>query len=262
MKPKLRLIDTHCHVHEEDYPIPTTDVIAKAHKAGVEQMICIGTNEKSSKRALELASKYDEIFATIGTHPHYDNQTTDWMKQILIDKTPKLVAIGEIGLDYFRSSISRQLQIKNLEEQIDLAVHYDKDLPFVFHVREAFEDFWSVLDNFKSYQIRGVLHCFTGNKSDAEEGLNQGFYFALNGISTFTKDDNQRQLFSSLPLDKIILETDAPFLTPGCLRGKININEPAFIREIAEFNSNMRQMSLIEFSNITTANARTLFKLK
>ena len=293
------LIDTHCHIHESDYPHNADDVINRAHKAGVMQMICIGTNATDSARAIEFASKHDGVFASIGVHPHYAKDGTGELGRIVellysrkslqpeSNKAPgpsldparsrflnkwsrqgdqilkqKLIAIGEIGLDYHYDNSPREDQIKVLKEQIELALKYD--LPIIFHVREAYEDFWSVLDSFESDSrpIRGVLHCFTDTLENAKEGLKRGLYIAVNGISTFTNDESQKAMFAAIPTDKLLFETDSPYLVPKPLRGKVKTNEPAFVKEIAEYNSSVRHTSFDEIADITTTNARKLFKLQ
>jgi TatD DNase family protein len=142
-----------------------------------------------------------------------------------------------------------------------LALKYD--LPIIFHVREAYDDFWEVLDSYKSdkRQIRGVLHCFTDTMENAEKGIKRGLYIAVNGISTFTKDEKQTEMFAKIPLDKLLFETDAPYLTPIPLRGKVKFNEPVFVKNIAEYNSEIHQIPFDEIADITTANARKLFNI-
>jgi len=263
------LIDTHCHIHETSYPLAGDEVIDRAHQAGVGQIICVGTNEASSREAMEFALKYDDVFASVGVHPHYAKDGIGNLGQLVESvstaKHNKLVAIGEIGLDYYYENSPREDQIRVLRQQIELALKYD--LPIIFHVRDAYDDFWSVLDSFKTKveqtgrPIRGVLHCFTDSAANAEECLKRGLLIGVNGISTFTKDESQKAMFAALPIDKIILETDAPFLTPNPLRGKVKVNEPAFVRDIAEFNGAIRQITFDEVANTTTANARALFNL-
>jgi TatD DNase family protein len=293
------LIDTHCHIHESDYPLDKDEAINRAHQAGVMQMICVGTNTADSRLALDFASKHDGVFASVGVHPHYANDGIDELKRFVdlfysreslqprSEKAPgslldparsrspnkqsqqivggfmrKLVAIGEIGLDYhYQDDPSPDMQMKILKQQIELALEHD--LPIIFHVREAYDDFWKVLDSFRddSREIRGVLHSFTDTLENAKEGLRRGFYISVNGISTFTHDKDQKKMFESIPLDKLLLETDAPWLTPYPLRGKIKENEPAFVREIAEYTSQTRHISFEEIAGITTANALRLFNL-
>jgi len=165
----------------------------------------------------------------------------------------KLVAIGEIGLDYFYMHSPRLVQIKALEQQLDLALKHN--LPIIFHVREAFEDFWAIFDNF--HGLRGELHSFTDSQIHMEEGLKRGLYIGANGISTFTKDEKQRAMFAAIPATKLLLETDAPFLTPVPFRGRVN--EPAFVRNVAEHHAKIRGLSLEDIATITTANATALF---
>lgn len=259
------LIDTHCHIHESDYPISAEDVIKHAHDASVMKMICIGTNVADSQLALDFASKHDGVFASVGIHPHYATDGIDGLNR-LIDSAnsnkhqQKLVAIGEIGLNCHNPNDPPiNLQIKILKQQIELALKYD--LPIIFHVRGAYDDFWEVFDSFKSgkKQIRGVLHCFNDTIENAEKGLKRGLYIAINGISTFTKDENQKEMFAKIPLDKLIFETDAPYLSPTPFRGKIN--EPAYIKNIAEYNSIIHQITFDKIADITTANAKKLFNI-
>lgn len=257
------LIDTHCHIHEFDYPFEAGEVISRAHAAGVEKIICVGTNLTDSKLALDLATKHDGVFASVGVHPHYAKEDIGDLARLVdsVHSGNKLVAIGEIGLDYhYSDGTSHDAQKKILKQQIELAL--DHDLPIIFHVRDAYDDFWEVLDGFKDdgRQIRGVLHCFTDTIENSKEGLKRGFYISLNGICTFTHDKLQKEMFDSIPLDKILLETDAPWLTPYPLRGKIKENEPAFVREVAEYIGQTRNVPIEQIADITTRNASKLFK--
>lgn len=246
-------VDTHCHIHEFDYPLDRDEVIAHAHEAGVEQMICVGTSEKSSEEAIAFAAKHDGIFASIGVHPHDTKDGYDAIARLAQQKDGKLVAIGEIGLDYFYTHSPREAQTKALEAQIQLAL--DHDLPIILHVREAFDDFWPVFDNF--HGIRGELHSFTDTKETLEMALGKGLYIGINGISTFARD--KQEMFAAIPLDRMLLETDAPFLTPVPFRGRMN--EPALVRYVAEFHAQKRGISLEEIATRTTTNARALFAL-
>ena len=249
----MQLTDTHCHIHESSYPLASQDVLARAHEAGITRMICVGTNEKSSEEAAAFAQNHEGVYFSIGVHPH---DTKDgWEKLEALTKAPKLVAVGEIGLDYFYTHSPREVQLAALEAQLDLALQHD--LPVIFHVREAFADFWPVFDNFKG--IKGELHSFTDTPEHLEQALKRGLFIGVNGISTFTKSEAQRAMFASIPLERLLLETDAPFLTPAPFRGKVN--EPAFVRQIAEFHAQARDISLDQIAHVSTANAQTLFKL-
>jgi TatD DNase family protein len=247
------LIDTHCHIHEATYPLDTAEVLERAQKAGVAKMICVGTSQQSSREAVEFVGVHDGLYAAVGVHPH---DTKDgWSEIATAVGNNKVVAVGEIGLDYFYTHSPREIQIQALEAQIDVALR--ANLPIIFHVREAFDDFWPVFDNFRG--IRGELHSFTDSQKQLEAGLARGLYVGVNGISTFTKDSAQRELFATIPLGRLLLETDAPFLTPSPLRGKIN--EPAFVRAVAEFQAVQRGLQLDEIAQVTTANATALFAL-
>lgn len=247
------LIDTHCHIHEQDYPLDRSEVLARAREAGVYKMLCVGTTERSSQDAIEFAAAHEGVYATVGVHPH---DAKDGYAAIeALAALPKVVAVGEVGLDYYYTHSPREVQIAALEAQLQIA--RDRDLAVSFHVREAFEDFWPVLDNFSG--LSGVLHSFTDTRDTMEEGLSRGLYFGVNGISTFTKDDRQKAMFMALPLDRLLLETDAPFLTPAPFRGKVN--EPGLVSEVAKYHAQVRDISVADLARETTANAERLFSL-
>lgn len=249
----LVLIDTHCHIHESDYPLDIDATLQHARSQGVERLICVGTSEESSRRATSFALEHDEAFASVGVHPH---DTKDGYSDIeLLVKSNKVVAVGEIGLDFFYTHSPREVQIQALEWQIDLALQ--SNLPIIFHVREGFDDFWPIFDNFTG--IRGVLHSFTDNQANLDTALSRGLYIGVNGISTFTRYVAQKAVFTTIPLGRLLVETDAPFLTPTPFRGKIN--EPAFVKNVAEYNAALRGISLEEIAAATTTNARALFAL-
>jgi TatD DNase family protein len=249
------LVDTHCHIHET-YELPVEEVIVRAHEEGVDRMICVGTNEESSRQALAFVTTHPEAFASIGVHPHDTKDGHSAIAQLAEGSPEKLVAVGEIGLDYFYTNSPKEIQIKALQDQIEVALKHS--LPIIFHVREAFDDFWPIVKKYEG--IRGVLHSFTDSKENMEKAIAMGLYIGVNGISTFTKDETQKAMFDAIPLDRILFETDAPFLTPTPYRGKVN--EPAYVRVVAEFHANRRGISLKEISEASTHNARALFSLK
>jgi TatD DNase family protein len=251
------LVDTHCHIHEPSYSLGGDEVLQRAKAAGVEKVICVGTNEVSSRQAVEFASSREGVFASIGVHPHDTKEGWSEIAVLLssLPSTPSLVAIGEIGLDYFYTHSPRDVQIRALEEQLDLAIKHN--LPVILHVREAFDDFWPVFDNF--HGLRGVLHSFTDTAVTMEQALKRELYIGVNGISTFTKDSSQQAMFRQIPLEKMLLETDAPFLTPTPLRG--TINEPAYIRHIMKYHAEVRGLPPEEIAAVTTANASAVFAI-
>lgn len=264
------LIDTHCHIHDDEFydPDKAEGAYVRARNSGVEKLICVGTNEKSSIAAIDFAAGHEGAYAAIGVHPHDTKDGYAKITELVRTGTsalcklqreglvpPKIIAIGEIGLDYFYNHSERDVQIAALESQIQTAL--DNDLPIIFHVREAFEDFWPIFDNF--HGIRGELHSFTDTQANLDKGFERGLYVGVNGISTFTKDANQQQLYATIPLDRMLLETDAPFLTPHPYRG--TINEPAFVSEVAKFHARLRGISFEQVATATTTNATTLFRL-
>lgn len=249
----MHFTDTHCHIHQSDYPLDAEEVLAHAEQKNIKRLICVGVDEQSSREAIDFATKHKNVWASVGVHPHEAQYGIEGVKK-LIEK-PKVIAIGECGLDYFYTHSSREDQLKTLEQQIDVAV--SNNLPLIFHVREAFDDFWPVLNNFKD--IRGVLHSFTGTVQDMQEGLKRDLFFGINGISTFTKDEAQQKMFAAIPLEKIMFETDAPFLTPKPYRGKKN--EPAFTLLVAEHLAKSRNTSLRDLSKITEENVHALFRV-
>jgi TatD DNase family protein len=248
-------IDTHCHIHET-YDLPHDEVFSRADEAGVGQMMCVGTSQESSKQAIQFAEQYTRAFASIGVHPHDTKDGYEAIAELAQQGSPKLKAVGEIGLDYFYTHSPRELQIEALHAQIEVALKHD--LPVIFHVREAFDDFWPIFEQYEG--IRGVLHSFTDSKENLQKALEEGLYIGVNGISTFTKNDAQKAMFDSIPLDRLIFETDAPFLTPSPYRGKVN--EPAYVKVIAEFHAQRRGISVEEIAKTTSHNARTLFCLE
>lgn len=254
------LVDTHCHLHDtEFYPHNREEAYAESAEAGVA-MVCVGTDARSSREAVEFCATHPLTWPVIGIHPHEaaaDNVTDiEVLLHSSIHNPVAPIGIGEIGLDYYYNHSPKNRQIELLEAQIQLALNHN--LPISFHVRDAYHDFWPIFDNFTG--LRGVLHSFTDTAKNAEQGMSRGLFIGLNGISTFTKDPAQRDFFTSVPLKNIVLETDAPYLTPSPFRGKMNI--PAYVGSVAEFHARARGMPLEAFVSATTANAEVLFGVK
>jgi TatD DNase family protein len=253
--------DTHCHIHESEYSLPTEDVLSRAREAGVDKLLCVGTDEATSRESVEFTRYRENMWSSVGLHPHDAKNGINAigsLKTLFNDEVYKIVAIGECGLDYFYTNSPREQQIAVLEAQLQLAL--DHTLPLIFHVRDAFDDFWPILKNFSA--IKGVLHSFTDTMSNLERGLSEGLYIGVNGISTFTKDVSQQAVFDAIPLEKMLLETDAPFLTPVPHRGKVN--EPAFVRNVAEYHVERRREAGVELEHlarVTSTNASTLFSI-
>jgi len=269
----LELTDTHCHIHEavshftgktetrerwqKDKKVGSSDeLIADAKKDGVTRLVCVGTTLEDSKLAVEFVQSRDGCWASIGIHPHEASVHLDKASHAafsaLADK-PKVVAVGECGLDYFYTHSPKEDQVKLLELQMELALQHD--LPMIFHVREAFEDFWPVFDAHPG--ITGVIHSFSATSKELDQILKRGLYVGLNGIMTFTKDASQLAAAKAVPLDHLVVETDAPFLTPVPFRG--TICEPKHVRVTAQFLANLRGEDLDSFAIATTRNAQQLF---
>jgi len=260
----LRLIDSHCHLHDVEFFKDNREELYQRSIAAGIGMICVGTDERSSHQAVEFAADHDHVWAAVGVHPHDSKDGWGEIERLLKNRTEDspIVAIGEIGLDYYYNHSPRDVQIKALEAQLQLAASYD--LPVSFHIRDGapdqpsvWNDFWPIFDNF--HGVRGVLHSFTDTQVNLEKGFSRGLYVGLNGISTFTKDQKQQELFASIPLERLLFETDAPFLTPRPFRGKIN--EPMYVELMASYWAEQRNVSLAELSKVTLENTKRLFGL-
>lgn len=248
------IIDTHCHIHDSEFYFDNREEAYQASREAGVVMMCIGTNVQSSKEALEFSRTHEACYPVVGIHPHdtKDNDVAD-IRLLVEQNREAIVGIGEIGLDYFYSHSPREVQLEALRAQLEIA--RDFALPVSFHVREAFDDFWPLLDEFP--EITGVLHSFTDTQANLNEAIKRGLYIGVNGISTFTKDAAQQQLFKEVALGNIILETDAPFLTPKPFRGKMNL--PAYVGRVAEHQAMLKNVSPTDVIRTTTANAEGIF---
>jgi len=253
----MELVDTHCHIHFDDYPFDAKTVISNAAAAGVTKLICVGCSLSDSRLAVDFAAAHKNVWASVGAHPHdgadflSDPKGTAKFKELLA--CPKVVAVGEIGLDYYHQNSSKADQEKSLRAQIEASS--ELGLPYIFHVRDAWEDFWRILDDYKI--DRGVIHSFSAGPEHLDEVLKRGLYVGLNGIMTFTKDEAQLKAAKQVPLNRLLLETDAPFLTPKPFRGQTC--EPKHARTTAEFLAGLRGESLDKIAAATSANVERLF---
>lgn len=255
----MELFDTHCHIHFKDYKLDADAVLQAAADAGVNRVLCVGCSLADSEAGVAFAEARDNVWMSVGLHPH-EAEISLGIEHLMERLTallasPKVVAIGEIGLDYYYNNSPKEAQQQLFRQQLVLA--QERDMPVIFHVREAFDDFWPIVDEFEG--LRGVVHSFSSNTRDLEEVLKRGFYVSLNGIMTFTKDEAQLEAAKAVPLDKLLLETDAPFLTPAPLRG--TICEPKHVMVTAEFLSKLRGESVEMLSRATTNNGRRLFSV-
>ncbi|MDB5178681.1 MAG: putative Uncharacterized deoxyribonuclease YabD [Patescibacteria group bacterium] len=250
------LIDTHAHIHFDEFRDELDTVLERAHDARVEKILCVGVNDADSAQAIAVARAYDHVWATVGLHPHDADRGYEALDEVArLAEFEKVVAIGECGLDYFKSETTREDQERALRFQIELGLK--RDLPMIFHVRDAFPEFWRILDDYDG--VRGLVHCFTAGLPELEGSLDRGLSIALNGIMTFTKDPRQLEAARRVPLDRLVLETDCPFLTPTPHRGKRN--EPANIALTAKFLAELRGEALEDLEHATSRNAEKLFKI-
>lgn len=246
------LVDTHCHLHDQEWfsPAEAEQCLENAHAAGVERIIVIGTDPTDSANAQAFAAAHDGVYWTYGIHPEYAQHSPLWQSSNPRSQANKLVAIGEIGLDYHYDGFDRTAQIKLFEQMLQLA--QDLDLPVSLHIREAFADTWAVLANFP--KTRGVVHSFTGSKRELRTALERGFYIGVNGLATYTTPPLP-------PLERILLETDAPFLTPVPYRGTIKTNQPAYVKAIAAYLAEKMGVAEVNLMEQTTQNARSVFRI-
>jgi TatD DNase family protein len=254
------LIDSHAHLDMKQFDSDRDQVIERAKTAGVKHIISVGIDVKSSQNALKLTTDYLSIFATAGIHPHNaDNDTKDDLEQIelIAQQHDKIVAIGEIGLDFFRNRSARQNQIELFTQQ--LAVAISLDLPVVIHDREAHTETADILSSFKQNQLHGVIHCFSGDYKLAKTFINMGYYISIPGTVTFKNAIQTQDVAKRIPLNRLLLETDAPFLTPIPYRGKRN--EPSYIVHTAQKIAKLRGISFEEVSYQTSKNVCQLFNL-
>ena len=253
------LIDSHCHLTKQFLDNPA-EIIQRAKDNGVGKMICVGTNLEDSKQAIEIARRFDEVYASVGIHPDSPSPSaSDWSEFENLIFEPKVVAIGETGLDY---KVGLPGQKDLFEKQILLAEKYDK--PLIIHIREAQKDLMEMLKPLQGKQVQhdnlcGVFHCFSGDQKYLEFVLEKDFYVSFAGNITFKNAENIRELTKLVPLDKILVETDSPFLSPEPLRGKQN--EPANVKIVAQFLANLKGVSFDELEKITSGNAIKLFNL-
>ena len=247
-------IDTHCHLFYEDLKSDLDLVLERAKKMGVCRFICVGTNLKDSAQSLKLAKQYDPIYATVGIHPHdakdFNLSYLDELYTLINNE--KTVAIGEMGLDYFRSISDHETQKKVFTKQLEIASELGK--PIVFHNRDADEDMIKILKQFPN--VTGVAHCFSSNLETAKTFLSLGYYISFSGNITF-KNSHLPDVAKELELDRILIETDSPFLSPEPHRGKPN--EPSRVWFVAKKLSEIFDVSLSIIEKKTSENAKTLF---
>ena len=250
------LIDSHAHIQLDRFDADREPVLERAHEAGVHAILVIGFDLETSRGAIALAEKHDQIYATVGMHPHdakdLDDNTVHAFRDLAAH--PKVMALGEMGLDYYRNLSPHPIQKAAFERQLDLAE--ELDLPIVIHNREAYHDILPILQA-RHGRVRGVMHCFSGNVEIMNQSLALGFYIGIGGPVTYRKSEALQAVAQKVPADALLVETDCPWLPPQSRRGKRN--EPAYVRATAEKIAELRGISLEEIGEITTRNFESLF---
>ncbi len=264
----MNLIDTHCHLDWKAFDPDRGAVIDRAVKAGVRRMITIGVDVPSSRRAIDLAEEYEAVYAAVGVHP---NDCAGFDAAVLSDirslaQHPKVVALGEVGLDYYWHKVDHATQARAFRAQLELAAEINK--PVIIHSRDAAPDVVTILEDFTLHaavrslsaeRITGTLHSYFDDLAIAQRVFASGFYIGVTGPITFKKSQRGREIVRQVPLDRILLETDAPFLTPVPHRGERN--EPAYVQHVAEIIASVRGQPVEEIAQQTTRNAEQLFGL-
>lgn len=249
------LTDTHCHLHLGQFDLDRDEVVARAEANGVTKIIEVGIDLESDKEAIALATRYPQIYAAVGIHPHEAGKATPetWAELRTLASQPGVVAIGETGLDYYRNRSPHEKQKEALKKQLSLARELRK--PVILHDRKAHNDLLAIIRE-HGEGLTGVFHCFSGHLAMAEKCLEMGFYISIAGPVTFKNAHRLQELARTLPLERLLLETDSPFLSPFGGR-----NEPANVKAVAEKVAELRGLSWEEVARTTTQNAALLFGL-
>jgi len=254
------LIDTHCHLDFKDFDNDRDVVLRRSRENGVSIIINVGSSMSGTKRSIELAEKNDFVYAAIGIHPHEADNVREEDLEIFegLLKMPKVIAVGEIGLDYYKNISSNQNQKRLFARLLEKAK--SSNLPLIIHNRDAHKDIIAILRDVMGDQVKGVMHCFSGDQGFLETCLAMGFFISFTCNITFKNAGRLRQIAGLVPMDRLLVETDAPFLAPQDFRGKRN--EPMYVRYVAEEIAKIKGLSFEEVANITTENAQKLFRIR
>ena len=253
------LIDSHSHLEMPDFKRDLEEVIQRAEASGVRYIFTVGTEKKDWKRTLEIVNSHPSIYAILGVHPHnakeIDHETYPTLRQLC--RQEKVKAYGEIGLDFFRNLSPRDVQLKRFREQIGLAK--ELRLPIVVHDREAHHETLEVLKSEKAEECGGIIHCFSGDYEMAKACMDMGFFISVPGSITYKNSEDYRETIKRIPLESLLIETDAPFLTPVPFRGKRN--EPSYVRYTAQKVAEIKKVPFEKVAEVTTENALRVYRL-
>jgi len=254
------LVDSHSHLEMPEFKRDLEQVIQRAKTSGVEYIFTVGTEKKDWARALEIAHSHPSVYAILGVHPHnareVDEETYSTLRKLCVDD--KVRAYGEIGLDFFRDLSPRDVQLKRFREQIHLAK--ELGLPIVVHDREAHQETLEILKSEKAEEYGGIIHCFSGDYEMAKECIEMGFFISIPGSITFKNAGGFQEVVKQIPLNCLLIETDAPFLAPVPFRGKRN--EPSYVRYTAQKVAEIKKVSFEKVAQVTTENAVRVYRLK
>jgi TatD DNase family protein len=253
------LFDTHVHLNADQFNEDRDVVIKRAEEAGVKYMVVVGFDRKTIPLAIEIAESYENIYAAVGWHPVDAIDMTEddlrWIEEL--SQHPKVVAIGEMGLDYHWDKSPHDVQKEVFRKQIALAKRVK--LPIIIHNREATEDIVAILKEEDAKEVGGIMHCFSSTPEIAQECLDMNFYISLGGPVTFKNAKEPKEVAKVVPINRLLIETDCPFLAPHPYRGKRN--EPSYVKLIAEKVAELKEITLEELATKTTANAKELFRI-
>ena len=251
------IIDSHCHLEYEPISLKLDDTITRANNDGVKYLLTISTTDKSIKKILKITTEYNCVYGTYGIHPHEAKNDKTTTKSIIseVNNNSKVIGIGETGLDFYYNYSDKVDQINSFEEHIKASI--DLDIPLIIHSRNAEKETLEIFNKYKKYNLKILMHCFTGSKKFADKLLDFNTYFSASGIITFKNSTDLQDTFKSIPLDKLLIETDSPYLAPVPNRGKKN--EPSFVKFTSEKLASIKEISFKELTSATTLNFNNLF---
>ena len=251
------MIDSHCHLDHEPLLSDLSNVLKRSKDVGIKKLLTISTSFESFSRIKDIVNKDEIIYGTVGIHPHESDTNTITKGELVksLEENPKIIGIGETGLDYYYNNSDKEKQITSFKTHIEAAI--ECDVPIIIHSRDAEDDTFNILNEYKGHNPRILMHCFTGSKEFSEKLLALNSYFSASGIITFKNSVDLQETFRSLPIDKVLMETDSPYLAPVPNRGKKN--EPSFIDFTANKLSEIKEISKLELVDKTTDNFNRLF---
>ncbi|QDQ25696.1 TatD family deoxyribonuclease [Chitinimonas arctica] len=252
-------IDSHCHIDFPDLAAQADEIMAAMAANGVSHALCVSVNLPHWPNVIAMAERYPHIFASVGVHPDYEDEVEPTVEQLVeLARHPKVIAIGETGLDYYRLEGDLDWQRERFRVHIRAARQCGK--PLIIHTRSASEDTLRIMAEERASEASGVMHCFTESQAVADAAIAQNFYISFSGIVTFKKAEELKEVARTIPLERMLIETDSPYLAPMPFRGKQN--QPAYVRHVAEHIADLRGIGVDEVARATTANFARLFKLE